>query len=326
VFSRPEVIGPLKGEFVPFAGDKWYLNRQQDADGAFLRKLGAQREGTGSPSASGCDAPQGIYIAAPDGTLLAADHFHPDPERLLARMRDARERWQKIAPPARNAAATDTGPGTSSADARFARRPPAGGLILKVFSRIPLPPPAGQTWTPNQATGRDHVWLTAEEQRALLPSSWKNGVRYPVAPAVVERLARFHLVDNVRGEPPFWTPGDLRRVDLSLTVEDAAAGLLRLDGVARMDAGGRGYDARVQGYLSVDRVKKALTRFDLLAWGDAWGEGIYTRGAPPGRFPLLIAAALVRGDAGADQVPPQASRDLAGYFGTGRRVPAASLR
>ena len=168
------------------------------------------------------------------------------------------------------------------------------------------------------ATGRDHLWLTREEWRALLPAEWKAGARYPVPPAVTDRLLRFHLVDNVRGEPTFWAPGDIRQADLTLRVEDAQAGRLLLEGTARMQQGeARGYEARVQGRLTYDPVQARLTRFDLLAWGDAWGEGTYTRGAPPGRFPLVIAASLA-GSAGADQVPPQGCRDASSYFGTGR--------
>jgi hypothetical protein len=198
------------------------------------------------------------------------------------------------------------------------RRPPAGGLILNVFTRIPLPPPPGKTWTPNMATGRDHLWLTKEEWRALLPAEWKAGVCYPAPAAVTERLVRFHLVDNVRGEPDAWSPGDIRESALTLRVEDPKAGRLALEGTARMQRGGtRSYEARIQGHLTFDRQQDRLTRVDLLSWGEAWGEGTFTRGAPAGRFPLVIAASLA-GNTGADQVPPQGSRNLESYLGTGR--------
>lgn len=257
-------------------------------------------------------------MATPDGKLLAYDHFHPNPQRFLALL----ERGEKQGKPARNAAFTLTN--SASLDGQYARRPPAGGLILNVFSRIPLPPPPGKTWTPNQATGRDHFWITRNEWRALLPAEWKTGVRYALPQAVTERLLRFHLVDNVRGEPDFWRRADLRAANLTLRVADARSGRLVLEGTARMEHGGeRGYEARLQGYLAYDKKQDRLTRFDLLAWGDAWGEGRYTRGAPSGRFPLVVAASLAGNggadsQSGADRVPPQASRDLSGYLGTGR--------
>jgi hypothetical protein len=140
---------------------------------------------------------------------------------------------------------------------------------------------------------------------------------------VAERLIRFHLVDNVRGEPPMWAQAEIRQAELTLQVADAAAGRLRLEGTARMQAPAngwaaeRGYDARLQGTLTYDRTAERFTQVNLLAWGEAWGEGRYTGGAPQGRFPLVIAFSLA-GSAAADRVPPQGSRESSAYFGTGR--------
>jgi hypothetical protein len=160
--------------------------------------------------------------------------------------------------------------------------------------------------------------MTREEWHALLPPWWENGVTYPVPRALAMRLVRFHLVDNVRGEPDMWSEADVQQADLRLRVEDAASGRLRLEGSAKMQREGRrAYEARVQGYLKFDRTRERFTRFDLLSWGEAWGEGTYTGGAPPGRFPLVIAASLA-GDTPGDRIPPQASRNLRDYFATGR--------
>ncbi len=299
---------------MPYAGDKWYLNRQSDGDGKFFRDVARQKEGKRNDDGTG---PQGLYAALPDGTLLAYDHFHPSPERLLTLLKQAELQAKKM-PQQKTAVVTAAAAATAAADPQFVRRPPEGGLILNVFSRIPLPPPPGQTWTPNQATGRDHLWVTRDEWRALLPATWKNGIRYPVPRAAAERITRFHLVDNVRGEPSFWERHEIREMALNLRVEDADMGRLRLEGTARLASGTeRGYDARIQGYVTYDRAKDRITRFDLLSWGDAWGEGTYTKNAPPGKFPLLIAASLA-GKSAADRVPPQASRHLPTYMGAGR--------
>ena len=143
------------------------------------------------------------------------------------------------------------------------------------------------------------MWLTREEWRSLLPAQWRKGARYPLPRAVAHRLLRFHLVDNVRGEPPMWEGEEIQQADLWLRVEDGVTGRLALTGTARMaspggheDGTARGYDARVQGALAYDRKAGRFSRCDLLAWGEAWGEGRYTGGAPKGRFPLLIALSL----------------------------------
>jgi hypothetical protein len=318
VFSNPDIVRLLKTDFIPYAGDQWYLHRQQDAVGEYFWKVVQQGFRKDRPTE---ETRQGVYAATPDGTLLGSLNTW-SAERTLAMMTKALDQWEKEAAP--SSGRTEKLVRTADAvDEQYHREPPAGGLILNVFTRIPLEP-AAEKWGPNQATGRDHLWLTRDEWRSLLPGEWRNSARYPVPRAVAERLIRFHLVDNVRGEPPMWERREIRQSDLSLVVTDAAAGRLRLEGTVRLfsrdNAYGstvRGYDARLQGTLIVDRVRDRFSRFDLLSWGEAWGEGRYTRRAPEGRFPLVIALSLA-GDRAADRVPPQGSRNLREYMGTGR--------
>jgi hypothetical protein len=313
VFSHPEIVRLLQTRFVPFAGDQWYLHRQEDADGAFFWKVARQGYRGDRPED---ETRQGIYAATPDGALLGSLNSW-SPEKTLAMLRGALASGKPVSPSPLRAGGQGEGP-----DPRYHRAPPPGGVILNVYSRIPLGPPGGQ-WTPNRAVGRDHLWLTREEAIALRPPAWHAGSVYPVPPAIATRLVRFHLVDNVRGEPDHWRPEQIREALLSLTVADAAAGRVELSGTAQLAAPAtaratsRGYDARLQGTLVWDRKRSRLTRCDLLAWGEAWGEGTYTGGAPPGRFPLLIALSLA-GNAPVDRVAPQGSRSVAEYLGTGR--------
>jgi len=307
VFSNPDVVRLAKTAFVPYAGDQWYLHRQKDADGAYFWKVAQQGHFRERPEST---TRQGIYVATVDGQLLGSDPYIPSVKRMVDLLERSLERGkQHVA-----AATVEAAP---AADHRYTRVPPEGGLILDVFTRIPRSAGSDEKWTPNHATGRDHMWLTREEWRALLPARWEKGARAAVPRAVAERLIRFHLVDNVRGEPPMWRAEEVRQGELALVVDDPSSGRLRLEGAARMAAEGRGYDARVQGYVEYDRTRDRITRFDVLSWGEAWGEGSYTRGAPKGRFPLRVALSLA-GNSPADRVPPQASRDLGAYFGTGR--------
>jgi len=48
---------------------------------------------------------------------------------------------------------------------------------------------------------RDHLWLTAEEWKTLIANDHVGETRR-LPDRLVYRLARFHLVDNTRGEPP----------------------------------------------------------------------------------------------------------------------------
>jgi hypothetical protein len=140
---------------------------------------------------------------------------------------------------------------------------------------------------------------------------------------VADRIVRFHLVDNTRGEPPFWERAEVRRAKLTLTVVRATAdGInLRLDGdvllASAADAAkaDRGYEARLRGELRYLPVKQTIDRFDVAAVGEHWGEGPYTGGARPGRSLLGVAFGPVAGDQPADGIPPQAAREVGRYFG-----------
>ena len=81
----------------------------------------------------------------------------------------------------------------------------------------------------------------------------------------------------------------------------------------RTAKGDRGYEAELLGRIETKAGK--VTRLDVVAKGEFWGEGTYTRNAPKGRFPLAIAFTLADGKDAADTIPPQGSRGwLPGYM------------
>jgi hypothetical protein len=97
---------------------------------------------------------------------------------------------------------------------------------------------------------------------------------------------------------------------------------LRLEGAALLatdaDVGkaDRGYDCRLLGYLKYDKARDSMDRFDVVAVGDFWGGGPYSRHPRPGRTPLGIAFELSPGTSLADQVPPGgAAHGVSTYFG-----------
>ena len=147
---------------------------------------------------------------------------------------------------------------------------------------------------------RDNLWVTKEEQDALAAGR--------VPPALQKRIARYHLVDNTRGEPPMWKADEIRSIEFSL--KDG-----RLSGSVHLEtaSGERGYKVSLLGH--VEKKNGKITRFDLVALGEFWGEGTYTRGAPKGRFPLGASFTLTDGSDIADGVPPQGSRGwVRGYL------------
>jgi hypothetical protein len=137
--------------------------------------------------------------------------------------------------------------------------------------------------------------------------------------AIAERMVRFHLTDNTRGEPPMWTKVDIKESRLILTVDEVGtAGVgLRLDGSVLLSSKdpnakmARGYEAKLLGHIHYDTQKKQIDRFDVVVLGDHWGQGPYTGGARPGRSPLGVAFELARGDSCGHARSYRAERRLA---------------
>ncbi|HMF14290.1 MAG TPA: hypothetical protein VKE94_18365 [Gemmataceae bacterium] len=222
-------------------------------------------------------------------------------------------------------------PDLDTRDPKFNRKPPAGGLIVNVHARIlDRDVKSGYVRGTCKTQGgenasRDHLWLTAQEWKSLIPAAPKKGDRSPVPPAIADRIARFHLTDNTRGEPPMWEREHVRSKQMTLTIEEATPTnlLLRVDGAVLLSThpeankAERGYEAQLLGYIGYDRSKKAITRFDVVAIGEHWGDS-NNPGARPGRTPLGIAFALAQGESAANAVPPKGARAWIEYLGRDR--------
>lgn len=321
-FADPAVVRMAREQFVSVAGDDWYQRRRQDDEGEFFRKVsnqGPRRSEDGSTR-------QGIYILTADGKLLAYRN-HEDPEVMRGVIAEGLAKWQRLPASQRRPGALRVEE-PRKVDNTYHRASPKGGLVITTYTRILDRTTKGEfchgscKFTGGEKSARDHLWLTESEWRSLIPENSKVGDTMLVPDRLVYRIARFHLVDNTRGEPDTWSCKELRQGGMKLTVEGVSSKemTLRLDGrlvlATHADTGRaeRGFDVRLLGRIHYDTDKKVIDRFDAVAVGEHWGEGQYTGGARPGRTPLGIAFELARGASAADQVPPQGARWLQGYI------------
>ena len=162
--------------------------------------------------------------------------------------------------------------------------------------------PTSDYWSKiyQDSLSRDNLWVTRAEYEALVSGQ--------LLPVLQRRIVRFHLLDNTRGEPQMWKAEEITAVDLSLEKG-------RLNGTVHLEtaSGNRGYKANLLGHIEHEEGK--ITRFDLVAHGQFWGECTYTPGAPKGKFPLAISFTLADGSDVADGVPPKGSRGwVRGYM------------
>lgn len=269
----------LKERFVPVAVDQHIFRVRKDAEGELFAKV-LKQAGRGTDGYS-----QGVYLFTPDGKLLAFSNT-ADAKHVKGLLEKALKQFDPSAPLPK---ASDV-----KGDAVLPP-PPEGGLILDVTTKLlggyPANDERGQRYL--KSFGRDHLWLRKDEVeslgKGLLPDSVK------------QRLVRYHLIDNTRGEPPMWGTADVKK--LELTLKD---GVLRGRVHLETKSGERGYQADLLGFVEVKGGHVA--RLDLLAKGEFWGEGNFTKGAPKGRFPLAVAFRLTDGESEADKVPPQGAR------------------
>jgi hypothetical protein len=247
---------------------------------------------------------------------------------MLGMLQEALDRW-------RERRADPIGPEPPAAyepDPRSCREYSSDGLVLKVYTRD-LPravEPAPADWR-RDAVNYDHAWFTKEEVASLVPSDPQVGLEYPVPAAIVRRLARFHLLDNVRGETPMWRAEEVQHAEMVLTITAVRPDRieLRLDGAVRNVARGtwavrpfrerlsqaeRGFDCRLLGFLDWDRAHAQFNRFDLLAVGTRWGGSEHNlRWDDLDPAPMGIAFELAE-DRPWDRIPPQGSS--ADYWGS----------
>ena len=310
--------------FVPLAENCTPLQTQQDAKGEFFRLVAEQGHYAGRTVPS--PTRQGQYAFTADGTLLASVNTR-DAETMLEMMHRALAQWETRA---EAGSERDMAAGDYERDPRHPDRYPVGGLVLKQTMRD-LPRPEGHP-SPQvrpEAVNFDYVWFTADEVRDFLPGSMQVGARAELPARIVRRLARFHLLDSVRGETPPWRDEDVRSATMTteIVAVDGDRVQLLLEGAVensqtgtwaiapyqeRREGRERGYTCRLRGELTFDTRRGVFERFDLLAVGDRWGGTEHNnRQDDLPSSPMGIVFQLAD-DTPADRTPPHAN--LRDYF------------
>ncbi len=287
----------LKDDFVPVAIDQWYERRQKDAKGEYYRKVAGQ-----GPRNDFEHTTQGHYACDASGKLLGFNGNHIDVDRVKEMMRKALSEFDQEA----NADVQAIDPGAP--DARFNIVPPNGGLVFRVYSKIlsGYEEPKNMHETSFQKSiGQDTFWIQASEKAALIKAFESNG---SVPEAIAKRIARFHFIDNTRGEPPRWTVEEIQELSMKVT-DGVIEGSVKLS----TEDGRRGYEANFCGHIEVDGDE--VTRFDMAAEGMFWGDGPHTGAGPKGKFPLAITFTIVDPTKRQNQAIPHGAKGwIEGYY------------
>jgi hypothetical protein len=274
---------------------------------------------------------QGVFVATPNGLLLAGSHeaIH-DARKVEKLMRRGLEKWAKLSAAERlmakevfAKAAAELGEGEGKS--RF----PQDGLVLRVICRDLPRSPKPSTSPSRNAYNQDYAWFRKGEARAFLPGQPIKGAKGKVRRNLVERLARFHFVDLVRGHTASFPQKAVERAELTAEVIDVKGNLVSLgyrgrtrtsevhDGLhieGKWNAKGpgipepqtRGVDAKLEGHAVYDLKAARFVSFELLALAERWGGNAYNgrldeRDFGPAPMGIVLQQA---GDSAAQRVAP----------------------
>ncbi|MEM7455906.1 MAG: hypothetical protein AAF456_16260 [Planctomycetota bacterium] len=281
-FGDEKTVELIRDEFIPVAIDQWYTRSQEDAEGEFYRRIAAQ-----GPRTDFEQTTQGFYLADAAGNLLGYNNNrHGTPlKRLLIQTANSFNENETFEPIVQDIA-----------DERYTRVVPEGTVTVRVNAKIlgGYDEPESQ-WDEifQNAVSRDNLWILSGEIESL------SRGEFPVALAT--RIARFHLVDNTRGEPVMWRADQVKELEISLS-----DGLITGNAYLETDDGKRHYRVALRGHVEFEDGR--LSRFDIVALGKHFGHGWYTPDPPDGEFPLAVTFRLADGSSVSDSVPPQGTK------------------
>ncbi len=292
-FADEKIVELLKTKFIPVAIDQWYTRRQQDSEGDFWRKIAGQ-----SPRNDFSKTTQGLFVASAMGDLIAFNN-NRGPERIRELLLQTIANYE----PPQNGRPLPR----ETVDAKYKTKLPSDAVVVRVSARVESGyADTSDPWLKifQSATSRDNLWITAEELEELRNNDMPS--------QLAMRIARFHLIDNTRGEPPVWTADDIQSMDWKL-----ASGQISAEVKLASDKNQRGYDVKVTGEIVFDELGK-VQALRMIARGMYRGTGPFTLQSPPGDFPLVVSFTLADGNDIADAIPPHASRGwLNGYLRPG---------
>jgi hypothetical protein len=244
---------------------------------------------------------QGIYMMGPNAEYLEGKFAaSSEPEDILARMKRALERWETLK--------KEKGYANRPVPVVKEMLPPGveGNLIFRVNLRD-LPradsDTSGRRFKPEDLKAGwlnfvnwawNENWIGLDDPRAFVPSG-SNTEAVPAA--VVHKIAREVLVDNVRGQAPHWEAGDVKEAVIQKRRVGTANGVTTIEytGRVKMEDRTRGYDAKLHGRGEWDEAKSEFRSLNIATVGTRTGAARFNqRGNDRGPAPMGISLSLFK--------------------------------
>jgi len=260
-----------------------------------------------------------LVVATAAGKMLGKEGLKLRKKDLDATLKEFADLPKELRTP------TIADPATAQAPKRAVPKPPANGLILRGYctylrhdDKKQIVRAAKYYYKQNPdrwkvETQSDLLWLTEAERKSLIPANPKPGERHEVAQAIQKRFYSTIGIDYMEGSVSA-LPTTKSTMSLTADKIDEQTLVLRLEGHAdlgtefdlklRLEPKSRGAELRLFGMVHYDRKKQAITRFDVLGVGQAWGRR--TNEIRLDQYPWMygIACELVTGDSPQELIPP----------------------
>ena len=288
----------LAAEFVVAADacDRMQKTFCQDADALLFRKFAKQR----TIKKGNRGGAQGHYAVTPSGELLAASSS-ADSKVLVEMMKQGLAKWATL-PREKRLLPKPPDPKAAENWRRKEKLYPDDGLVLRVVARDQK----RERWPDSNL---DYAWFRKDEARALLPAKPKKDAKHDVPRELVQRLARFHLLDNVHAlNYTFFPKEAIEKARLTSTVLQVKDDLVSLifEGETRASLVSPkkiGYEPKLLGRATFNLKEQKFVSFELLAVGLRWGLGNCNQRHNPAPALMGIVFTLA-GDSQAERLPP----------------------
>ncbi len=296
----------LAASFVPCADEVWRLQNREGAECDLFRVIAEQGHYAGRTEPT--NTRQGIYALAPSGTLLASVNTRRAGE-MASMLEYALDQWEQLPEEARYLPTQQVT--NRPLQLRLEAAYPKDGLALRTHSRdLPRDPAKysderrrrDRNWR-RHASNRDYAWFRASEVRQFIPRMLAVGQMTDVPERLIKRLARLHLIDNVRGQTSSFDAKHVQLAELTsrITAIDEDSITIELTGRTRTVFPGverngdeepadnpersrrrhdpslneRGVETDLLGTATLNRSANTFSSFELIAIGSRWGGTRY---------------------------------------------------
>lgn len=262
------------------------------------------------------DSRQGTYVLTPSGKLLEARGLWKvgwqdmeNPKVILQILQSGLDQWGRMSAAERR---RDPGlklPAETVND--WDKLYPADGLVLRMTCRD-LPLKEGNwsqvVWNDAVWENLDYAWYRKEEAFQWMPRGIKTGTAWEIPRPLVERLVRFHMIDNVRCHmAKLFRKEDVQKARLTGKVVEVRGNnvMVRYEGESRAERLDTkvGYESAMLGRAVFNAASGRFTTFELIAVGRRWGLQETRESAKP--TPLGFIFVIPAGRDPRDHAPPR---------------------